>query len=199
MGRHRHEPRRRDRGGDGIPTPRPEHHAAVATAFGALGLAATLGATASVDADGRSSVIAGAVAAVVLLSLALSRGRHAPIPAALVALATIYVTPDVERTLPAPLYGSALLLIAELAYWSLDERGPRRLLGAGAARARLVGVLAILAAALAAATAVQLGADVDVQRTPAVTAIGAAALVACLALLAALARARQRPPFADRS
>jgi hypothetical protein len=132
-------------------------------------------------------VFAGAAAATLLLSIALGAARFAPIPFALLLLAAIYAIPDGERAIAAPIYGSALLLTAELAYWSLDERVHHRV-EPGAFTPRLLAVLAVGAGAIPASALVLLAAEADVTRSPAITAAGAAAIVACVALLAALAR-----------
>jgi hypothetical protein len=135
------------------------------------------------------SVSAGAAAATLLVALAVAAGRSAPIPFALVVLGAIYAIPDGDRAIPAPIYASLLLLSAELAYWSLDERVVARVI-AGAVAPRLLALLAVSAAAIPASALVLLAADADVARSPAVTAAGAAAVVACIALLMALARLR---------
>jgi hypothetical protein len=134
-------------------------------------------------------VSAGAGAATLLVALAVAAGRYIPIPFALVILGAIYAVPDGDRAVPAPIYGSALLLAAELVYWSLDERVVARVL-AGAVAPRLLAILAVSAAAVPASALVLVAADADVARSPAVTAAGAAAVVACLGLLTALARLR---------
>jgi hypothetical protein len=82
-------------------------------------------------------MLAGAAAATLLLSLALTAGRSAPIPFALLLLGAIYTIPRGDRAIPAPIYGSALLFTAELAYWTLDERVRQRA-QAGVARPRLL-------------------------------------------------------------
>jgi hypothetical protein len=135
------------------------------------------------------AVSAGAGAATLLVALAVAAGRYSPIPFALVILGAIYAVPDGDRAVPAPIYGSALLLAAELVYWSLDERVVARVL-AGAVAPRLLAILAVSAAAVPASALVLVAADADVARSPAVTAAGAAAVVACLGLLTALARLR---------
>jgi hypothetical protein len=134
-------------------------------------------------------VLAGAAAATVLLSLALGTARPAPIPFALLLLGAIYAIPEGERAIAAPIYGSALLLTAELAYWSLDERVRQRV-QASVFAPRLLAILAVAAAALPAGTLVLIAAQADVARSPAITAAGAAAVVACVALLTVLARVR---------
>lgn len=145
-----------------------------------------LGVAIALDAEG-AAIVAGAAAAVLLLSLALSGGQSAPIPFALLVLGAMYVTPPGDRAIPAPVYGAALLLLAELAYWSLDERVVQRV-QPGVSRRRLLAILAVAAAAVPAGAVVLAGAEADVERSPALTAAGAAAIVACVGLLAALAR-----------
>jgi hypothetical protein len=134
---------------------------------------------------------AGAVAATLLVALAVTSGRSTPIPFGLVLLGAIYAVPDGDRAVPAPIYGSVLLLAAELAYWSLEERVVERVL-AGAVAPRLLAILAVCAAAIPAGALVLVAAEADVARSPAVTAAGAVALVACVGLLTALARLRTR-------
>jgi hypothetical protein len=133
--------------------------------------------------------LAGAAAATVLLSLALAAARSAPIPFALLLLGAIYAIPEGERAITAPIYGSALLLTAELAYWSLDERVRQRVQG-GVFAPRLLAILAVSAAAIPPSALVLIAAEADVARSPALTAAAAAAIVACVALLTALARVR---------
>jgi hypothetical protein len=136
-------------------------------------------------------VWAGAAAATVLLVMALAAERAAPIPFALLLLLAIYAIADWKRTISAPIYGGALLLIGELAYWSLDERLHQRV-QAGVVTRRLFAVLAVSAAAIPASAVVLFAAEADVERSPATTAAGAAAIVACVGLLAALAGFRSR-------
>jgi hypothetical protein len=134
-------------------------------------------------------VLAGAAAATSLLSLALAAARSAPIPFALLLLGAIYAIPHGDRAIAAPIYSSALLLTAELAYWSLDERVHQRA-QADVLTPRLLAILAVSAAAIPAGALVLIAAEADVPRSPAITAAGAAAIVACIALLTALARLR---------
>jgi hypothetical protein len=58
----------------------------------------------------------------------------------------------------------------------------------GVATPRLLAIFAVIAAAIPAGALVLLAAEADLERSPALTAAGAAAIVACLGLLAALAR-----------
>ena len=108
---------------------------------------------------------------------------------ALLLLGAIYAIPDGDRAIAAPIYGSALLLIAELTYWALDERIQQRV-QAGVSRPRLLAILAVAAAAIPASGLVLIAAEADVERSPAITAAGAAAVVACVAILTAVARLR---------
>ena len=136
-------------------------------------------------------MLAGAALAILLLSLALTAGRSAPIPFALLLLGAIYAIPHGDRAIAAPIYGSALLLTAELAYWSLDERVRQRV-QADVVTPRLLAILAVTAAAIPASALVLIAAEADVARSPALTAAGAAAIVASVGLLTALARRPQR-------
>jgi hypothetical protein len=104
-------------------------------------------------------------------------------------LGTIYVVPEGDRATPAPIYAGVLLLIAELAFWSLDERAPAQL-ESGTAAPRLLAILAVAATGAAAGALVLLAAEPDVARSPARTAAGVAAILACIAVLAALAANR---------
>jgi hypothetical protein len=137
-----------------------------------------------------AAVLAGATAAIFLLSLALTAGRSAPIPFALLLLGAVYAIPRGNRAIPAPIYGSVLLLTAELAYWSLEERVRKRV-QAGVLAPRMLAILAVSAASIPASALVLVAAQADVGRSPALTAAGAAAVVACVALVAALARLRR--------
>ena len=110
----------------------------------------------------------------------------------LVVLGTIYVVPGGDRAIPAPVYAGALLLIAELAFWSLDERAPGRI-EPGTARPRLLAILAVVAVGVAAAALVLVASESDVARSSARTAAGFGAILACVAVLSALARSRTRP------
>jgi hypothetical protein len=124
-----------------------------------------------------------------LLAFALTAGYIAPIIAALLLLAVIYLTPDGDRATPAPVYAGALLLIAELAFWSLDERAPGRL-APGTGTPRLLAILGVVATAAAASALVHLASRSDIARTPGTTAAGVGAILACVAVLTVLARSR---------
>jgi hypothetical protein len=121
--------------------------------------------------------------------VALLARRATAVSVALLLLATMYVVPEGDRAIPAPIYGGALLLIAELAFWSLDERAPGRV-EPGTGMPRLIGILALVATAVGAGALVLLASESEVARSPARTATGIGAILACIAVLAALARAR---------
>lgn len=151
-----------------------------------------LGAVTAADLAARTSVLAVAGGATLLLVLALATGRLAPITIALVLLGAIYVIPDGDRATPAPIYAGALLLIGEFAFWSLDERTPGQL-EPGSGTPRLVGILAITVTGIAASALVLLASEIDMARSPAGTAAGVVAILASVALLTALARSRAAP------
>ena len=136
-------------------------------------------------ATARSPTVA--AAAPVLLAIALFAGRSWPVGLVLVLLGAIYVVPEGDRAIPAPIYAGALLLIAELAYWSLGERTAGRI-EPGTATPRLLGILAVVATGVAGAALVSLASGSDVARSPARTAAGVGAILACVAILGALAR-----------
>ena len=150
------------------------------TAAGAIALAALAAAFTA-----RSPAVA--AAATLLLSLALLAGRAWPVGLVLVLLGTIYVIPEGDRAIPAPIYAGALLLIAELAYWSVGDRAAGRI-EPGTAPPRLLGILAVVITGVAAATLVLLASDSDVARSPARTAAAVGAILACVAILGVLAR-----------
>ena len=107
----------------------------------------------------------------------------------LLVLGAIYTVPRGDRAVAAPIFGSGLLLTAELTYWSLDERVRERL-RAGVVGPRLLAIVAVAAAAIPASALVLIAAEADVARSPGITAAGAAAIVACVGLLTVLARLR---------
>jgi hypothetical protein len=152
-------------------------------------VAAGLGAAAALDAESRAPVVAGAGAAILFLGLGLLTRRSAAIPIALLLVGALHVIPDGDRSIGTVIYGSGLLLTAELAYWSIDEHGHRPV-EQGVFTPRLLAILAVVAAGIPASVLVLVAADIDISRSPASTAAGATAIVACVALLAAMARRR---------
>jgi hypothetical protein len=148
-----------------------------------------LGTAAALDAESRAPVLAVAGAAILILGLGLSTRRSWAIPLALLLVGGLHVIPEDERSFGTVIYGSALLLTAELAYWSIDEHG-RRPVEAGVFLPRLLGILAVVAAGIPASALVLIAADIDISRSVTSTAAGATAIVACVALVAAMARRR---------
>ena len=148
-----------------------------------------LGAAAVIDAESRAPVLAAAGAAILILGFGLSTRRSGAIPIALLLVGALHVIPEGDRSIGTVIYGSGLLLTAELAYWSIDEHG-RRLVEPGVFAPRLLAILAVVAAGIPASALVLMAADVDISRSAASTAAGATAIVACVALLAAMARWR---------
>ena len=115
--------------------------------------------------------------AVALLAVACATGLGTPVHAALILLGAIYVLPAGDRAIPAPLYAGALLLIAELAFWSLDERESGHS-EPGASMPRLLGILAVVAAGVAAGAIVLLASEIDTARSAEGTGAGVAAILA---------------------
>jgi hypothetical protein len=132
-------------------------------------------------------VTAGAAGAVLLVCLATVTGRSAPIPFALVLLGALYAIPEGGRLVWAPLYGGGLLLCAELAYWSLEERGAQRVQG-DVVTPRLTAILGLAAASVPAGALVLLASEAGLGRSPALTAAAGLAIVASAGLLVLLAR-----------
>ena len=154
-------------------------------------MAAGLGAAAGLDAEGRATVLAGAGAAILLLGLGLSTRRSAAIPIALLLLGALHVIPDGGLSIGTVIYGSGLLLTAELAYWSIDEHG-RRPVEPGSSPRGCSRSWRWWRRGSPRACWCYLAAGVDISRSAASTAAGATAIVACVALLAAMARGRVR-------
>ena len=152
-------------------------------------MAAALGAAAALEAESLAPALAAASAAILFLGLGLSTRRSEAIPIALLLLGALHVIPDGDRSIGTVIYASCLLLTAELAYWSIDEHGHRPV-QPGVFAPRLLAILAVVAAAIPASVLVHLAADIDIPRSQASTAAGATAIVACVVLLAAMARRR---------
>jgi hypothetical protein len=138
-------------------------------------------------------VVAPGAIAVLVLALALWRGWTTAVAWALVLLACGYalsLSLGPERATidaAAPVIAAGLLLVAELAYWSLELRDPGRWEGPLLARRLAVlGTLALVSLALGSVvvvfTTLETGSGVGL------TLLGVAAAVATLAILAGLAR-----------
>jgi hypothetical protein len=102
-----------------------------------------------------------------------------------VLLGAIY--PEGGSAVPAPVYAAALLLAAELAFWWIDERDAGRV-EPGASMPRLLSILAVAGTGAAAGALVFVASDLAIDRSPATTAAGLVAVLACLGVLIALAR-----------
>jgi hypothetical protein len=152
-------------------------------------MTAALGAAAALDAESRAPVLAAAGAAILILGVGLFTRRSGAVPVALALVGALLVLPNGDRSIGTVIYGSGLLVAAELAYWSIDEHG-RRLVEPGVFLPRLLAILAVVAAGIPASALVLVAADVDISRSAASTAAGATAIVACVALLTAMARRR---------
>jgi hypothetical protein len=98
----------------------------------------------------------------------------------------MYVAPAGEREIWASLYGCGLLVLAELAYWSLESRVLQRVHG-DVVTPRLLAVLGVAGVSLPAGALVLLAAEADLGRSPATTAAAALAVAASAGLLALLA------------
>jgi hypothetical protein len=153
--------------------------------LGAAGLAATVALTADVHRLGLALVGAGAA---FLLAVSLAAALPSLIPWPLVMLAAEYAwgvgRGEIDQW--SPLVAAALLVVAELSYWSLELRSRTedadRLTER---RAGLIATLGIGAVALGglvlAATSVQLGTGIAADLVGVAAAVGALAVVATLA------------------
>lgn len=133
------------------------------------------------------------LAAVSLVSLiaALVLGWSSFVPISLVFLGAAYAThlgiDDAPLDVKAPLVGAGLFVTAELAYWSLEERG--RVNGDPGDALRRLGVVAILGlVALGSGGVLLAAADATRTRGLAIDLIGAAAAAAALFVVVMVAR-----------
>ena len=135
-----------------------------------------------------------AVAALALVAI-LAVGVPALVPAPFVLVGAVYASQlavdDVPLDVAAPAFAAGLLVGAELAYWSLDERA--RLEGEpGDDLRRLAYVAALGVATLLVSSVLLVLADAVRTRGLGIDVVGAAA--AALALLAVIVFARGRGP-----
>lgn len=135
--------------------------------------------------------VRGAGVAVLALAVALVLGWPRLVSVALVVLGGVYAlylgVDDPPLDVSAPVFAASLLVIAELAYWSLDERQHVHAeRGEALRRAAIVATLGV--AALVLCGALLALADAARTRGLAVDLLGAAAAVAVLLSLAGLAR-----------
>jgi hypothetical protein len=134
----------------------------------------------------------GAVGAL-LLALAVLAGRPGWIAWSLVLLGAEYAASLAvaegggEMDAWAPLYAAGLLVAAELAFWSLELRGTARE-DAASLRRRLAALSALALAALGLAALVALVTELPGGGGVLWDAVGVAAAVAALAIVARLAR-----------
>lgn len=161
----------------------------------ALAAAAGLGAYPALATDGLEQLVGlGGAFALLALLVALPAGVSSPVPWALAALGGEYAAwfalrgGDIDTR--APLYGVGLLLVGELSYWALDRRStaPAEL---ELEVRRAVGLLVMLAATIGLGTLLLGASAVSVGGGVALEAIGVAAAVALLVLVAVLVRSEQ--------
>lgn len=131
------------------------------------------------------------VAAIALLGVSLAGGWPALIPWALGLfgvefVVSLYIAGG-PPLLAAAISGSALLLMAEISYWSFDLQ-TRSDDEAGLNHRRLLAILVLFAGSLAVGALGAGAALLPVTGSLALTAVGVGAAAAALALAAALAR-----------
>jgi hypothetical protein len=166
----------------------------------ALVLGVALAAYPAAATRGLDRLVAiGALAGVLLLLTAVA-GAASALPWAIAAIGAEYAAWFALRggegvDTRAPVYGAGLLVVAELAYWARDRRSPAIPQG-GLEFRRLFGVLGAAVAALAVGafalgiSSASLGSGVGLE------ALGVAAAIALLVLLAVLVREdRDEPEF----
>jgi hypothetical protein len=127
-----------------------------------------------------------------LLALALFTRRPALVPWALAALGAeyggaLFIHPHGPLGAVAPLYGTALLLLAELAYWSLGPTATAPAERAMIAR-KLTGIAVLATAALALDGVLMAAASASIRGGLALFAVGFAASALALAVLVGLSR-----------
>jgi len=179
------------RGGEGIPASRPAR-ARVATGLGAVAAWAAVAAYAVASAE-RYAFPAEAASGVALVLLAIGLVLRWPsaIAWAIAFLGVAYACAVVSSGATVDSWcvavAGALIVLAELAYWSIEKAGTARD-EPGAVPRRLAALAALLAgSALAGLVVVTLGALV-LRGGLVILALGVAAAAALVGLLAALAR-----------
>lgn len=136
------------------------------------------------------------MAALVVLPLALLAGWPSAIAWTLALLgaeyaASVAVGPADAINGAAPLYATGLLVLAELAYWSLELRGARREDARGVAR-RLAALVVLAFASLVLGSLVVLATAVPIGGSLVLDILGVAAATGALAVVALLARRSAR-------
>jgi hypothetical protein len=135
--------------------------------------------------------------ALVALVAAIVLAWPSLVPGALVLVGAAYATKlaldDAQLDARAPFVGAGLIVVAELAYWSLEERERARSEpGEALRRAGLVAVLAL--GALTAAGVLLAVTDAVQARGLALDLLGAIAAAAVLLVIAVAARGARRTP-----
>jgi 4-amino-4-deoxy-L-arabinose transferase-like glycosyltransferase len=133
--------------------------------------------------------------ALIVLIAGVALGWSPLVPASIVAVGGLYAAQlaldDAPLDASAPLIAAGLLLVAELAYWSLEEReGVPGDPGDGLRHAAFVGVLAI--GALVVGALLLVVSDVVSAEGLALDVVGAIAASAILAAVLLAARGRNR-------
>ncbi|HEV8602421.1 MAG TPA: hypothetical protein VGQ68_03395 [Gaiellaceae bacterium] len=181
----------RDRGGARIQAPRPGR-ARVATGVAALGTAGGLAAYPALqDIRFQWLALGLGACALVLLAAGLTLGWASPTGWGLGALGGQYgvLFAAEGRSLDelTPLYAAGLILVAELAYWSLEPRVPAGT-ESGLLVRRLAHLTGVCVAAATLAALVLVAAAAGGGGGLALEVLGAAAAVGALGLVAALVR-----------
>jgi hypothetical protein len=128
---------------------------------------------------------------VLLVALALAVGSAAPIPWSLALLAVVFLLDGGDSLVLAPIYGTGLLVVGEIAQCSIDLRGVGWLTP-GWVASRLAAILAIAALGACAGAVAAAAATIAAARSVVLTAAGAVAGVMVLGTIAVLARRGHR-------
>jgi hypothetical protein len=181
---------RRPRGGERIPAPWPSARVAVAAAAAATTIALVLQPILAAERLVELAVLAGAVAALVLLA-GIALGAGSLVGAGLVLVGVDYGVSLATRPGTAGYgvvpYAAGLVLAAELAYWSLEAPREWALVRR---RVRLVAVLAGASAAVAALVVAV--ANASSGRSVAYELVAFGGAIAALALLVRLSASAAR-------
>jgi hypothetical protein len=144
------------------------------------------------DADGVDRLVGiGGAFALLPLVAAVAGGASGAVPWALAALGGEYAAwiavrgGDVDTR--SPLYGAGLLLVAELAYWAIDRRSIAHAEAELETR-RAAMLLVLLAVSIAVGAVLLAASSLSLGGGAAVEAVGVAAAVALLGIVASLVR-----------
>jgi hypothetical protein len=143
--------------------------------------------------SGRGAALVGALAALAVLAGALVSGWSRLVPVALLLVGAVYAAQltidDMPLDVAAPAFAAGLLVAAELAYWSLDER--ERVRGERGDALRRLGYVAGLGIAASVVAAALLATSDGVRaRGLGVDVAGAAAAAVALLVVVFVARTR---------